>query len=75
MSIKKILLKIAGTILIIIGIVGLIVPLMPGWPFVFAGFALMGIKRKQAIKIIKKYLIIKPRIKDNYKLVNPQTPL
>lgn len=33
--------KIFGILLIILGITGLVVPVMPGWIFIIAGFAMM----------------------------------
>lgn len=33
--------KIFGILLIILGIIGLIVPVMPGWIFILAGMAMM----------------------------------
>lgn len=33
--------KIIGILLIILGVIGLVVPVMPGWIFILAGLAMM----------------------------------
>jgi uncharacterized membrane protein YbaN (DUF454 family) len=33
--------KMLGILLIILGVVGLVVPVMPGWVFILAGLAMM----------------------------------
>jgi hypothetical protein len=37
--------KIGGVLLILVGLIGLILPIMPGWVFIFAGLALLGDRR------------------------------
>jgi uncharacterized protein YqgC (DUF456 family) len=37
--------KILGILLILIGLIGLIFPIMQGWIFIFLGLALLGNKR------------------------------
>lgn len=36
--------KAAGTVLLSIGIAGLLVPVLPGWLLIFVGLALLGVK-------------------------------
>ena len=50
----KILKKIAGITLIIIGIIGLFVPIIQGILLIFAGLLLLGIKKEQIKKWVKK---------------------
>ena len=53
MSIKLIK-GIAGIILIIIGIIGLFLPVIPGVLLILAGLILLGVKKEQIHKWIKK---------------------
>jgi len=34
--------RIIGAICVVIGIIGLLMPVMPGWPFLIPGIALLG---------------------------------
>ena len=51
----KILKKILAVILIIIGIAGIFLPLIPGLPFLFAGLLILGIKPKDVKKWVKRF--------------------
>ena len=46
----KILKKIAGIILIVIGVVGLFLPIIQGVLLIFAGLLLLGVKKEQIKK-------------------------
>ena len=50
----KIFKKIAGITLIILGIIGLFVPILQGVLMIIAGLLLMGIKKEQIRKWFKK---------------------
>ena len=50
----KIFKKIAGIILIILGIIGLFVPILQGILMIFAGLLLLGVKKEQIKKWFKK---------------------
>ena len=50
----KIFKKIAGITLIIIGIIGLFVPIIQGVLLIFAGLLLLGVKKEQIKKWTKK---------------------
>ena len=39
---KKVLRIASGTVLVVIGIVGLILPVMPGWIFLIPGLVILG---------------------------------
>ena len=54
---RKIFLALLGVIFILIGLVGLIVPVMPGWLFVFAGLSLIAPKLAERLKnrIFRKF--------------------
>ncbi len=49
----KILKKIAGIILIVIGVVGLFLPIIQGVLLIFAGLLLLGVKKEQIKKWFK----------------------
>ena len=48
-TIRRVLAITAGIILIAVGIAGLILPLLPGWPFIAAGIILLWPKTRLAI--------------------------
>ena len=48
-TIRRVLAITAGIILIAAGVVGLILPLLPGWPFIAAGIILLWPKTRLAI--------------------------
>ena len=50
----KIFKKIAGIILIIIGIIGLFLPILQGVLLIIAGMLLLGVKKEQIKKWVKK---------------------
>lgn len=50
----KFLKKIAGVTLIIIGIIGLFLPLLQGLLLIFAGLLLLGIRKEQIKEWFKK---------------------
>ena len=54
---KKISLIIAGIALILIGLVGWLIPILPGWPFVFVGLSLIAptFARKIRHRIFRKF--------------------
>lgn len=60
---KKIALGIAGLLLILVGVAGLILPILPGWPFVFLGLSMVApayaerLKRRVLRRFSKKELI------------------
>lgn len=41
---RPILRKILGVSLIILGVLGLIMPILPGWIFIFVGLEMLGLK-------------------------------
>jgi len=38
-----------AAVLLVVGVVGLILPIMPGWVFIFAGLAVLGPNTRMAI--------------------------
>jgi len=50
----KIFKKIAGITLIVIGVIGLFLPIIQGVLLIFAGLLLLGVKKEQIKKWIKK---------------------
>ena len=50
----KFLKKIAGIVLIIVGIIGLFLPIIQGILLIIAGLLLMGVKKKDIDRWIKK---------------------
>lgn|GEM_PF-3489693 len=48
-TIRRVLAVTAGIVLIAVGIMGLILPLLPGWPFIVAGIILLWPKTRLAI--------------------------
>lgn len=61
---KTFLKKIIGSFLIILGIIGLIFPILPGWIFIFIGLEFMGINLIFFDKI-KEY--VRKKLKENAK--------
>ncbi len=61
---RKFILAIVGIVLVLIGIVGLMLPIMPGWVFIFAGLSLIAprladrIKRRVLRKFFKKEMVV-----------------
>ena len=55
---KKVLLAIAGAVLVLIGIAGLILPVLPGWLFIFLGLSFIApeFAEKNKKKSFKKIL-------------------
>ena len=51
----KIFKKIAGVILIIIGVIGLFLPIIQGVLLIVAGLLLLGVKKEQIKKWFKKF--------------------
>ena len=51
--------KIAGTAMVILGLSGIILPVLPGWVFIFAGIYLISPRKHQSIKrwLIKVFKI------------------
>jgi len=41
---SRVLRAIAGTILLVIGLAGLLLPILPGWLLIFVGLALLGVE-------------------------------
>lgn len=50
----KVLKRIAGIFLIILGIIGLFLPILQGILLIFAGLLLLGIKKEQIKEWLKK---------------------
>lgn len=50
----KIFKKIAGVILIVIGVIGLFLPIIQGVLLIFAGLLLLGVEKEQIKKWFKK---------------------
>ena len=50
----KSLKKISGVILIVIGIIGLFLPIIPGVLLIFAGLLLLGVKKESIMKWFDK---------------------
>ena len=50
----KIFKKIAGVILIIVGVIGLFLPIIQGVLLIVAGLLLLGVKKEQIKKLFKK---------------------
>lgn len=42
--------RIIGTIMILIGLSGIVLPILPGWVFVFAGIYLISPRKHKSIK-------------------------
>ena len=42
MSFKRIFIIFTGSLLFLVGLIGLIMPIMPGWPFIFIGLSLIA---------------------------------
>lgn len=57
--------RIIGVICLIIGVIGLLMPVMPGWPFIIPGIALLGSRdpllRYVHLAIIRLLKFIKSR--------------
>ena len=53
---KKALMALVGILLMIVGIAGLILPILPGWPILFFGLSLIAPKLAERLK---KYLFRK----------------
>ena len=64
--IKKAALFVAGILLILLGIAGLILPILPGWVFIFSGLSLISpalaerVKRWVWHRLFKKQEVILP---------------
>ena len=41
---SRVLRMMAGTILLVIGLAGLLLPILPGWLLIFVGLGLLGVK-------------------------------
>jgi len=50
---SRILRKGAGTILLLIGLAGLLLPILPGWLLIFVGLALLGVKLPYADRLLE----------------------
>jgi len=50
---SRILRKGAGTILLLIGLAGLLLPILPGWLLIFVGLALLGVKLPYADRVLE----------------------
>lgn len=50
---SPILRRVAGAILLLIGIAGLLLPILPGWLLIFVGLALLGIKVPFADRLLE----------------------
>jgi len=50
----KIFKKVAGIILIVIGVIGLFLPIIQGVLLIIAGLLLLGVKKQQIKKWVKK---------------------
>ena len=72
---KKIILAIAGALLILVGIAGLILPVMPGWALIFFGLSFIApafaarLKRRVLRKFFKKEIVYL----DEWKKLNVHT--
>lgn len=53
MDTKKVIILPLSFILIIIGIIGLILPIMPGWIFIIVALLLLGVRKKDILREIK----------------------
>jgi len=45
--------KAAGTILLLIGLAGLLLPILPGWLLIFVGLALLGVRVPYADRLLE----------------------
>jgi hypothetical protein len=45
--------KAAGTILLLIGLAGLLLPILPGWLLIFVGLAFLGVKVPYADRLLE----------------------
>jgi len=43
----------AGTIVLLIGLAGLLLPILPGWLLIFVGLALLGVKLPYAERLLE----------------------
>ena len=43
----------AGTILLLIGLAGLLLPILPGWVLIFVGLSLLGVRLPYADRLLK----------------------
>jgi uncharacterized protein YqgC (DUF456 family) len=50
---SRILRRAAGTILLVIGLAGLLLPILPGWLLIFVGLALLGVKLPYADRLLE----------------------
>jgi hypothetical protein len=48
-----ILRRAAGTILLLIGLAGLLLPILPGWLLIFVGLALLGVRAPYADRLLE----------------------
>lgn len=64
--IKQRLLEILGYTLIIIGLIGFLIPLMPSVPFILAGAALVGADNPYLQLMLKKANELKEKLKHSY---------
>ncbi len=64
---KEILRTAAGFILVVVGIAGLILPVMPGWIFLIPGLVILGERFKWAKRLVEwakhKAALAKEKIK------------
>jgi hypothetical protein len=51
---KRIAVTIAGVVVLLIGIAGLALPILPGWILIFAGLAILGTEYGWAQRLIRK---------------------
>jgi hypothetical protein len=51
---KRIAVTIAGVVVLLIGIVGLALPILPGWLLIFAGLAILGTEYVWAQRLLRK---------------------
>ena len=51
----KIIRKVFGIILILVGIAGIVLPILPGWILIFIGLGLLGIQIYY-VELAKKYV-------------------
>lgn len=51
--VRRIARRVAGLLLLALGIVGLIMPILPGWLFIIPGAVLLGFDIPKAISVLK----------------------
>jgi len=50
---KKVLRRVAGVLLVLLGVVGLLMPILPGWIFLIPGAVLLGFDIPKMVSLLR----------------------